>query len=93
MRVIVEMDSSWVKFVKSPIFVVVSALRGVSVTFAPYFLYLSGQGKFYHGHEWFVVPLCFAVIWCVSPVYFRLGGAVVKELRKQQSSDVAGFAQ
>jgi hypothetical protein len=52
-----------VKFVRSPAFSVVSALSGVSVSFAPYFLYLSGQGRFYHGSEWLVVPLCFAVIY------------------------------
>jgi len=55
--VTVEIDSSWVKFVRSPAFIVVSALTGVSITFAPYFLYLSGQGKFFHGHERFIVPL------------------------------------
>jgi hypothetical protein len=82
-----------VKSVRSPVFIVVSALTGISVSFAPYFLYLSGQGKFYHGHEWFVVPLCFGVILLVPLAYFRLGGAVVKELRKKQSGDVAGFAQ
>lgn len=47
MTVTVEIDSSWVKFVRSPAFTVVSALSGVSVSFAPYFLYLSGQGRFY----------------------------------------------
>jgi transposase len=56
--------------------------QGVAVSFAPLFLYWSGQGKFYHGHEWLIVPLCFAVICLVPPVYLRLGGAVVKELRK-----------
>src|SRR5437879_4580267 len=56
MTVTVEIDSSWVKFVRSPAFTVVSALSGVSVSFAPYFLYLSGQGRFYHGSEWLIVP-------------------------------------
>jgi hypothetical protein len=30
-------------------FLAVSALAGVSISFAPYFLYLSGEGKFCHG--------------------------------------------
>ena len=62
----------------------VSALSGVSVSFAPYFLYLSGQGKFYRGHEWFIVLLCFAVTFLVPLVYTRIGSAVIKELRKNE---------
>ena len=84
MTVIVEIDSGWVKFVRSPVFSVVSALSGVSVSFAPYFLYLSGQGKFYHGHEGSIVPLCFAITFLVPFVYMRIGGAVIKELRKNE---------
>jgi len=80
--VTIEIDPKWVKFVRSPVFSIVAGLQGVAVSFAPLFLYWSGQGKFYHGHEWLIVPLCFAVICLVPPVYFRLGGAVVKELRK-----------
>jgi hypothetical protein len=82
MTVIVEIDSGWVMFVRSPVFIVVSALSGVSVSFAPYFLYLSGQGKFYHGYEWLVVPLCFAVTCLVPLVYMRIGSAVIKKLRQ-----------
>ena len=82
MTVTVEIDSGWVKFVRSPLFIVVPALAGVSVSFSPYFLYLSGQGKFYHGYEWLIVPLCFAVTCLVPFVYMRIGSAVIKELRK-----------
>lgn len=82
--VTVEIDPKLVKFVRSPAFSIVAALQGVTVSFAPLFLYWSGQGKFYHGYESFIVPLCFAVICLVPLVYFRLGGAVIKELRKQQ---------
>lgn len=81
--VTVEIDSRVVRFVRSPAFPVVAGLQGVSISFAPLFLYWSGQGKFYHGFEWFVVPLCFAVICLVPLVYFRLGGAIAKELRKK----------
>ena len=84
MTVNVEIDSGWVQFVRSPGFMVVSALSGVSVTFAPYFLYLSGQGKFFHGHELLVVPLCFAVSCLVPLVYMRIGNAVIKELRRNE---------
>jgi hypothetical protein len=71
--VTVEIDSRLVKFVRSPAFTVEASLQGVCVSFAPLFLFFSGQGMSYHGHEWFVVPLCFAVICLVPLVYFRLG--------------------
>jgi hypothetical protein len=80
--VTVEIDPKWTKFVRSPAFSIVAALRGVAISFTPLFLYWSGQGKFYRGYEWFIVPLCFAVIILVPLVYFQLGGAVAKELRK-----------
>jgi hypothetical protein len=80
--VTIEIDAKWAKFVRSPAFSIVAALQGVAISFAPLFLYWSGQGKFYHGYERFIVPFCFAVIYLVPLVYFRLGGAVIKELRK-----------
>jgi hypothetical protein len=80
--VTVEIDAKWAKIVRSPAFSIVAALQGVAISFAPLFLYWSGQGKFYHGYERFIVPLCFAVIYLVPLVYFRLGGAVINGLRK-----------
>jgi len=84
MTVIVEIDSAWVRFVRSPAFIVVSALSGVSISFAPYFLYLSGQGKFDRGLQWLIVPLCFAIIYLVPLVYIRIGSAVIEALRKNE---------
>ncbi len=85
MKVTIEIDSKWVGIVRSPIYGLMSALTGVSITFAPLFLYWSGQGKFYHAYEWIVVPLCFALIFFVPLFYFRLGNSVAKQLR--QTSD------
>jgi hypothetical protein len=82
MKVTVEIDEKWVRIAGSPIYFIVSALAGISVTFAPLFLYWSGQGKFYPSYEEIVVPLCFAVIYCVSIFYFRLGSVVARELRQ-----------
>jgi hypothetical protein len=81
MTVSVEIDPRWVRIVRSPVYVVVSALTGVSISFAPLFLYWSGKGKFFPGYEWFVVPLCFAVIYLVPAFYFVLGGMVARKLR------------
>ena len=82
MKVTVEIDPRWVRITRSPIYFIVTALAGVSVTFAPLFLYWSGQGKFYPGYERITVPLCFAAIYCVPSFYFRLGSVVAKELRQ-----------
>jgi hypothetical protein len=87
--VTVEIDSRLVRFVRSRAFTVVAGLQGVCVSFAPLFLYWSGQGKFYRGYEWFVVPSCFAVICLVPLVYFRLGGPVANELRKKRDPNLA----
>jgi hypothetical protein len=82
MRVSVEVSSKWVAIARSPLYVIVSALTGVSVTFAPLFLYWSGKGKFFPAYEWIVVPLCFAVIYSVPLFYFAVGNAVAKDLRQ-----------
>jgi len=44
--VTIEIDSKWVKLVRSPLYWIVAALQGVSITFAPLFLYWSGKGIF-----------------------------------------------
>ncbi|HUJ95909.1 MAG TPA: hypothetical protein VLW84_11635 [Terriglobales bacterium] len=82
MKVTVEMDQKWVSMARSPIYFIVSALSGVSVSFAPLFLYWSGKGKFFPGYEGIVVPLCFAVIYLVPGFYICLGSVVARELRQ-----------
>jgi hypothetical protein len=84
-KVTVEIDSRWVKIVRSPLYWIVAALQGVSLGFAPLFLYWSGKGKFFPGYEWFIVPLCYATILVVGLFDMLLGNAVVGELRKKAS--------
>jgi hypothetical protein len=81
-KVSVEIDSRWVKVARSPAYFGIAALQGISVSFAPLFLYWSGRGYF-AGLEWLVVPLCFAIILVVSVFYFQLGGAVIRQLRQK----------
>jgi hypothetical protein len=50
-------------------------------------------GKLYRGHEWLIVPLCFAVIYLVPLVYTRIGGAVIKELRKNETVTAGSSAR
>jgi hypothetical protein len=82
-KVTIQIDSKWVRRVKSPLMLIVGTLQGVSITFAPLFLYWSGTGSFHPNLRWIVVPLCFASIVLVGGFYIWLGGAVVRELRKQ----------
>ena len=85
-RVSIEIDAKWVKIVRSPLYWIVVALQGVSVSFAPLFLYWSGKGMFPHGSDWLIVPSCFAVILLVGFFYMLLGSAVIGELRKKNLS-------
>ncbi|HVM91658.1 MAG TPA: hypothetical protein VMT67_02545 [Terriglobales bacterium] len=82
MKVTVEIGPLWTKM-RSPIYPIVTALTGVSVSFAPLFLYWSGKGQFYPRYTRIIVPLCFALIFFVPFFYIRLGGAVARELRKR----------
>ncbi len=82
-KVTIEIDAKWVKIVRSPLYWIVAALQGVSITFAPLFLYWSGKGMFPHGAERLVVPSCFAIILLVGFFYMLLGSAVIGELRKK----------
>jgi hypothetical protein len=82
-KVSIEIDSRWVKVVRSPVYFIISALQGISVSFAPLFLYWSGRGSYFNGLEWLVVPLCFAIILVVSVFYFLLGSSVIRQLRQK----------
>jgi hypothetical protein len=82
-KVTVEIDSKWVKIVRSPLYWIVAALQGVSISFAPLFLYWSGKGSFFYGAERIVVPSCFAVILLAGFFYMLPGSAVIGELKKK----------
>jgi hypothetical protein len=82
-KVSIEIDSRWVRIVRSPLYWVVATLQGVSVSFAPLFLYWSGKGMFPSRQQWIVVPACFATIYLVGLFYMGLGGVVIAELRKK----------
>jgi hypothetical protein len=82
-RVSVEIDSRWVKIARSPVYIIIAALQGVSITFAPLFLYWSGRGNYFNGLQWLVVPLCFAAIYLVSLFYIWLGSSVIRQLRQK----------
>lgn len=80
--VTIEVPSKWAWFVRSPLYFLVSSLVGVSVSFAPLFLYWSGRGWFYPGYARVIVPLCFVVIYLVPLFYIVVGQAVANQLRR-----------
>ena len=82
-KVTIEISSISASIARSPFYFVIAALQGVSITFAPLFLYWAGKGKFYEGNEHIVVPLCFAVIFLVPLFYFMLAAPVIRELRRK----------
>ena len=82
-KITIELDGKWRKIARSPLYFIVAAFQGVAITFAPLFLYWCGKGGYFTGYEWLVVPCCFAIILLVPLFYYRLGGAVIRELRKE----------
>jgi ABC-type transport system involved in multi-copper enzyme maturation permease subunit len=89
-KVTIEVNSKWVKIVRSPLYWIVTALQGVSITFAPLFLYWSGKGLFSPGENRYVVPLCFVTIFFVGIFYMLLGSQVIGELRKSPREEHLG---
>jgi len=79
-KITIQIDSKWVKVIHSKRYFVVGSLTGVSVTFAPIFLFVSGMHGFLHGFGWVLGLFCFAIIHYVGSFYIKLGGEVVREL-------------
>lgn len=84
--VTVQITPKWVSLIKSPLMVVVWALQGLAVSFAPLFLYWSGKGWFFPATKWIVVPLCFAIILGVSFFYMSLANLVVAQVRRKRDT-------
>ena len=79
--VTIEIPAKLAWFVRSPLYFLVSSLVGVSISFAPLFLYWSGKGWFYPSYTRVIVPLCFGVIYLVPLFYIVVGQAVANQLR------------
>jgi hypothetical protein len=92
--VTVKVDAKWRRRVKSPIIMgPVALFGGVSLTFAPLYLFWCGQADNFGVFEWIVVPLCFLVVYIVPGFYMSLASEVMAELFKSEAqSDHAGAA-
>ena len=79
--VMVRVDAKWLRRVKSPfIFLPIAAGTGISLTFAPFYLFWCGQVEEFGIFEWIVVPLCFLIIYFVPGFYMSLASEVIAEL-------------
>jgi hypothetical protein len=80
--VTIQIGATWASIARSPVYWIIAALQGVSVTFAPLFLYWSGRGGYSLGYEWVVVPVCLAVMYLVPLFHFQFSNRVIEELRR-----------
>jgi hypothetical protein len=83
----IEIDSRWIKIARSPFYFIIYALRGISVTFIPFFFYSFGRRQQSGRPEW-LVPLCFAIIFLVAVFYFSLGDSVIRQIRRTRTPPV-----
>ena len=81
--VTIEVDSKWVKRINSPLFTVVQALTGVSITFAPLFLYWAGSWGLTGPIKWITITVCFALIVLVPGYYMWIASPIILKLRKK----------
>jgi|GEM_PF-725207 len=76
----IVISAKWVRLIKSPLYYVVAALTGVSVTFLPIGMYMLGSS---HVEFWnpFVI-LCGLGIYIPTTFYFGLAAEVVRQVMK-----------
>jgi len=83
-KVTIEISARWGRLVRSPFMLIIAALQGVSISFAPLLLYWSCKGEFYPDSRW-ILPVLFTMAYLVPLFYFFIAGPVVKELRAVNS--------
>ena len=83
----VQISEVWVRRLNSPLYVVVGALTGVSISFAPLGLLMLGIHN-----QWNVLTIsgaavCFLMVYFVPMFYMRLAGQVIGHvIRKDRRS-------
>ena len=86
LRFEIELPRLWVRLAESPIKLVIAALTGLALTFAPLFLFILGkQGASYKDPR---VIVCLAAIVLVPFVYIRLSTLLIAQIRRR--SDGSG---
>jgi hypothetical protein len=82
----VDIDEKWIKLARSPLAFIATSLSGVSVSFAPLFLYQYGAGKEPLGPPEFGVPICWAVILISGFFHIKLSQHVLARIRQSVTS-------
>ena len=83
-NVTIQVGAGWARIARSPVYWIVAALQGMSVTFAPLFLYWGGREGYSFGSEGVIVPVCFAVMYLVPLFHFQFSNRVIEELRRRR---------
>lgn len=87
----IELSEGWLKFVRSPAMVFMTALTCLSLTFAPMALFRLGKaGADYRDLR---VIACFAVVVLVPLVYLRLATLFIKQLRMASDDSMQSVSQ
>jgi hypothetical protein len=81
----VEIDDIWVRRVNSPLFWVVSACTGVSMSFCLLFINQNDQAGYSIFHPYNLMNM--AVIWFVFWFYTGIAGPVIKQIRTPHAQD------
>jgi len=80
--VTIQVDKKWVGRINSPLFTVIQALSGVSITFAPLFLYFAGSWGLTGPLKWTIIAVCFTLIVLVPGYYMWVASPIISKLRK-----------
>lgn len=80
----VSIDSKWVKMINSPLYIIVQALTGVSVSFAPLFLYFAGEWGLRGLSKWLIFISCYGIILFVFAFYMGLALSVIRQIRMKE---------
>ena len=84
-KIWVEVDRKWIGRVQSPLFIVVSAFTGVSITFAPLALLFLNYIPLPSVYRWTIAGICLTLIFVIPGWYMRLAGEVLKQLHANRS--------
>lgn len=78
--VTVQISEVWVRRLNSPLFVVVGALTGVSISFSPLGLLMLGIHNQWNTLTISGAAVCFLMVYFVPMFYMRLAGQVIAQL-------------
>lgn len=84
-KVTIDIDESTLRVIKSPVFYVIAAFTGVSVTFAPLILFTIGDWSDWLNDQikWGLVVFSFLIIYLVPSFYMKIASKVIKEVLKK----------